>query len=85
MLPPGPGGCPGAERAPSVSPLAGSFNGGLSSLPAHELGAAAIREVLRRAGLAPEEVSEVILGQVLTAGTGRALPLRGRIPSGLSH
>lgn len=70
-----------------MSPLLGSFNGGLSSLPAHELGAAAIREVLRRAGLAPEEVSEVILGQVLTAGTarGRALPLRARIPSGLSH
>lgn len=73
--------------SPSVSPLPGSFNGGLSSLPAHELGAAAIREVLRRAGLAPEEVSEVILGQVLTAGTARRRDrsARASIPSGLSR
>lgn len=72
----------------------GSFNGGLSALPAHELGAAVIREVLRRAGLAPAEVSEVILGQVLTAGKGPslfprpggggpALPCHGRISPSL--
>lgn len=70
--------CPGlragGDRSPSSSPPSlsvsppGSFNGALSALPAHELGAAAIREALRRAGLAPEEVSEVVLGQVLAAG-----------------
>lgn len=73
---------PGAELSPSRRVRPGSFSGGLSALPAHELGAAAIREVLRRAGLSPGEVSEVILGQVLTAGTygaggaGWALPPR---------
>ena len=48
--------------------LSGSFNGGLSGLSAHEMGAAAVREALIRAQVAPGDVSEVILGQVLTAG-----------------
>lgn len=47
----------------------GSLNGALSSLAAHQLGATAIAEALRRAGVAPGNVSEVIMGQVLTAGT----------------
>ena len=47
----------------------GSLNGALSSLAGHQLGATAIAEVLRRAGVAPGNVSEVIMGQVLTAGT----------------
>ncbi|RMC12953.1 hypothetical protein DUI87_10480 [Hirundo rustica rustica] len=63
----------------------GSFNGGLSSLPAHELGAAAIREVLRRAGLAPEEVSEVILGQVLTAGAGQNPVRQASVAAGIPY
>jgi len=46
----------------------GAFNGGLASLPAHQLGEVAIREVLRRAHVEPKDVSEVILGQILAAG-----------------
>lgn len=46
----------------------GSHNGDLSSLKAHELGTIVIREVLTRAGVPPCDVSEVILGQVCTAG-----------------
>ncbi len=49
----------------------GSFNGAFAATPAHELGRIAIQAALARAGLAPEEVDEVILGQVLTAGQGQ--------------
>ena len=56
----------GAARTPT-----GSFNGSLSSVPAHYLGEVAIREALKRAGVDPSEVSEVVLGQVLTAGAGQ--------------
>jgi acetyl-CoA C-acetyltransferase len=48
----------------------GKLGGALSSLPAHQLGAIVIREALRRASVKPEDVNEVILGQVLTAGAG---------------
>jgi acetyl-CoA C-acetyltransferase len=49
----------------------GSFNGGLSSLSAVELGTTAINAALECAGVAPDTVSEVIMGQVLTAGAGQ--------------
>jgi acetyl-CoA C-acetyltransferase len=49
----------------------GSFNGALSALSAHELGAAAISAAIGRANLAGADVDEVILGQVLTAGEGQ--------------
>jgi acetyl-CoA C-acetyltransferase len=49
----------------------GSFNGGLASLPAHELGKIAIKAALERAKTEAGEVSEVVLGQVLTAATGQ--------------
>ena len=49
----------------------GSFMGAFGSVPAHELGAQAIRAALAQAGVDPAEVSEVILGQVLTAGHGQ--------------
>ena len=49
----------------------GAFCGGLSSLSAVELGSIAIGEVLARGGISPDEVSEVIMGQVLTGGTGQ--------------
>ncbi|CUA89042.1 acetyl-CoA acetyltransferases [Chelatococcus sambhunathii] len=49
----------------------GSFNGAFANVPAHVLGAAAIKGALERAGVAAEEVDEVILGQVLTAGEGQ--------------
>ena len=49
----------------------GSFNGALSSVPAHTLGAAAIKAALERAQIDPADVSEVILGQILSAGEGQ--------------
>jgi acetyl-CoA C-acetyltransferase len=56
----------GAARTP-----VGSFNGALSSVSASYLGTVAIKEALGRAGISPEEVDEVILGQILTADTGQ--------------
>jgi len=49
----------------------GSFNGSFATLPAHELGAVAIKGVLERAGVSGEEVNEVIMGQILTAAEGQ--------------
>ncbi len=49
----------------------GSFNGAFAAIPAHELGAVAVGEALKRAKVDPAEVDEVILGQVLTAGQGQ--------------
>jgi acetyl-CoA C-acetyltransferase len=48
----------------------GSFNGAFGALPAHTLGAEAIKAAISRARLSPEDVDEVILGQVLPAGQG---------------
>jgi acetyl-CoA C-acetyltransferase len=55
-----------AKRTP-----VGSFLGSFGGTPAHELGRVAIEAALAQAGVAPDEVSEVILGQVLTAGQGQ--------------
>jgi acetyl-CoA C-acetyltransferase len=49
----------------------GSFNGALATIPAHELGKTVITEALQRANTKPDEVSEVILGQVLAAAQGQ--------------
>jgi acetyl-CoA C-acetyltransferase len=49
----------------------GSFNGVFGTMPAHELGAIAIKSALERAKLKPDEVDEVILGQILGAGEGQ--------------
>jgi acetyl-CoA C-acetyltransferase len=49
----------------------GSFNGAFANLPAHELGKAAIKAAMERAGVESGRVSEVILGQILTAGQGQ--------------
>jgi acetyl-CoA C-acetyltransferase len=49
----------------------GSFNGAFASLPAHELGAVAIKGALDRAGVAPDDVDEVIMGQILAAAQGQ--------------
>jgi acetyl-CoA C-acetyltransferase len=48
----------------------GSFNGAFGAMPAHELGCVAVKAAMERARLKPEEVDEVILGQILTAGQG---------------
>ncbi len=61
----------------------GSFNGSLASLPAHKLGEVAIRAALERAGVAPGDVSEVILGQVLTAGQGQGPARQASISAGI--
>ena len=61
----------------------GAFNGAFGSLPAHELGAAAVGAVLKRSGVAPAEVDEVILGQVLTAAEGQNPARQASIGAGL--
>ena len=61
----------------------GSFNGALASLPAHELGKIAIKAALERAGVAPGDVSEVILGQVLTAGQGQNPARQASLAAGI--
>lgn len=61
----------------------GSFQGALSSLSAPRLGAVAIRAALERASVKPDEVSEVILGEVLTAGVGQAPARQAAIYAGL--
>jgi acetyl-CoA C-acetyltransferase len=61
----------------------GAFNGGLASLPAHKLGEIAIAEALRRAGVEPGEVSEVIMGQILAAGEGQNPARQAAVGAGL--
>jgi len=61
----------------------GSFNGALAALPAHELGKVAIQAALSRAGVQPGEVSEVILGQILTAGQGQGPARQASIAAGI--
>ena len=62
----------------------GSFNGALSALPASELGSIAIKAALERAGVEADEVGEVILGQILTAGAGQNPARQASIGAGLS-
>lgn len=61
----------------------GSFNGAFANTPAHDLGAAVIRGVLERAGVDASEVSETILGQVLTAAQGQNPARQAHINAGL--
>jgi acetyl-CoA C-acetyltransferase len=61
----------------------GSFNGAFANTPAHDLGAAAIQAVLTRAGVDAADVSETILGQVLTAGQGQNPARQAHINAGL--
>ena len=61
----------------------GSFNGSLSSLSGHELGKIAIKAAIERAGVQPGDVSEVILGQVLTAGQGQNPARQASIAAGI--
>jgi acetyl-CoA C-acetyltransferase len=68
----------GAARTPI-----GKYLGTLSSLPATELGALAIREALRRSGVPATEVNEVIMGHVLQGGTGQAPGRQALLKSGI--
>ena len=61
----------------------GSFLGSFANIPAHDLGAAVLQEVVSRAGIDPAEVSETILGQVLTAGQGQNPARQAHINAGL--
>ncbi len=61
----------------------GSFNGAFGNIPAHDLGTTVIKEILDRAKTAPEEVDEVILGQVLTAAQGQNPARQASIHAGL--
>src|SRR5579862_2918463 len=61
----------------------GSFNGAFATLPAHKLGEVAIKAALERAKVSGEEVSEVILGQVLTAAQGQNPPRQASIAAGI--
>jgi acetyl-CoA C-acetyltransferase len=61
----------------------GSFNGKLSALSATELGAIAIKEAVNRAGIKPEEIDEVIMGNVLQGGVGQAPARQAAIKAGI--
>src|SRR5499425_185859 len=61
----------------------GSFNGAFGSLPAHELGKVAIKAALERAGIEAPRVSEVIMGQILTAGEGQNPARQASIAAGI--
>ncbi|MFA6233530.1 MAG: acetyl-CoA C-acetyltransferase [Bacteroidota bacterium] len=61
----------------------GAFNGSLKSFTAPQLGAIAIKEALKRANVKPEDVSEVIMGNVLTAGVGQAPARQAALFAGL--
>ena len=68
----------GAARTP-----VGAFNGAFGSLPAHELGKVAIMAALGRAGIEAAQVSEVIMGQILTAGEGQNPARQASIAAGI--
>jgi acetyl-CoA C-acetyltransferase len=68
----------GAARTP-----VGSFNGALSSLPAHVLGKTAMEGALSRAGIEGKQVSEVIMGQILTAAQGQNPARQASIAAGI--
>ncbi len=69
--------------AAAVRTPVGSFNGALSSLSAHELGAIAIRAALEQAGVPAADVDEVILGQVLQAGAGQGPARQAAVKAGV--
>ncbi|HEX9489144.1 MAG TPA: acetyl-CoA C-acetyltransferase [Stellaceae bacterium] len=70
----------GAARTP-----VGSFNGGLSSVSAHYLGQVAIAEAMRRANIDAKEVSEVVMGQILSAGEGQNPARQAAIGAGIPY
>ncbi len=63
----------------------GSFNGALSSFTAAQLGSIAIKEALKRAGLTGKDISEVIMGDVITAGVGQAPARQAAIGAGIPN
>lgn len=63
----------------------GNFNGGLSTLPAHDLGAVAIRAVMDEAKVGGADIDEVIMGQVLTAAAGQNPARQAAMAAGIPH
>ena len=61
----------------------GSFNGSLSNIPAHDLGSILIKEIVKRLSIDPSEVSETIIGQVLTSGQGQNPARQAHLNAGL--
>jgi acetyl-CoA C-acetyltransferase len=61
----------------------GSFNGAFANTPAHQLGAVAIKAALERAGVEPARISEVIMGQILTAAQGQNPARQASIAAGI--
>src|SRR5689334_12522184 len=70
----------GAARTPI-----GKFGGALAKTPASELGALVIRKVLERAGVPAEQVSEIVMGQVLTAGVGQNPARQAAMKAGIPY
>ena len=68
----------GAARTP-----VGSFGGALANIPAHELGRIAIEAAMTRAEVEPADVSEVVMGQILTAGTGQNPARQAAVAAGV--
>ncbi|XP_069788264.1 acetyl-CoA acetyltransferase, cytosolic [Narcine bancroftii] len=66
------------------SPI-GSFNGCFSSMAAHQLASVVIKEALKKANIQPEDVSEVILGQVFTAGEGQNPARQASVGAGIPY
>ncbi|HEX4716499.1 MAG TPA: acetyl-CoA C-acyltransferase, partial [Ktedonobacteraceae bacterium] len=69
----------GAARTPT-----GKFLGSLAHLSAPELGALAIKEAVRRSGIDPAAIDEVVMGNVVSAGIGQAPARQAAVKSGLS-
>lgn len=63
----------------------GAFNGTLSNIPAHELGAIVIKHLLEKTGISADQINEVILGQVLTAGCGQNPARQAALKAGLPN
>ena len=70
--------------AATRTPL-GSFGGSISSIPAHKLGAEVIASLLQKTGVNKDQIDEVILGQVLTAGSGQNPARQAAIEAGLPY
>uniref|UniRef100_A0A672YXD5 Acetyl-CoA acetyltransferase 2 n=1 Tax=Sphaeramia orbicularis TaxID=375764 RepID=A0A672YXD5_9TELE len=62
-----------------------SLNGALSTVPLHDLGSVVIKDILKRAEIKPEEVSEVIMGHVLTAGQGQNPARQASVGAGIPY
>ncbi|MDB5478450.1 MAG: 3-ketoacyl-CoA thiolase / Acetyl-CoA acetyltransferase [Alphaproteobacteria bacterium] len=69
----------------AVRTAIGNFNGTIGNTRAHELGAHVIRAAMEKSNLAPEDVDQVVLGQVLTAATGQNPARQAQIKAGIPH